>query len=104
MTGRGKEDMGKEKEQRGGKTNVRHTLYIKGLRQTPSIMVSYEEQQFSLQVVDGTSSSAPREYTFNLSLYSTKSFQRAVFCRPELQCRAVNSEHLISSLCACVKR
>lgn len=41
--------MGKEKEQRGRKINVRHTLNINGLRHTTSIMVSYSEQQFSLQ-------------------------------------------------------
>lgn len=46
-----KTDMGKEKGQRGGKTNVRHTLYIRGLRQTAGIMVSYRKQQFSLQIV-----------------------------------------------------
>lgn len=43
--------MGKEKGQRGGKTNVRHKFYVKGLRQTPNIVVSYREKQFSLQVV-----------------------------------------------------
>lgn len=43
--------MGKEKGQRGGKTNVRHTFYVVGFRQTPSMIVSYRQQQFSLQAV-----------------------------------------------------
>lgn len=30
---REEKEMGKRKGQRGGETNVRHTLYIKGLRQ-----------------------------------------------------------------------
>jgi len=39
--GRKGKKMGKEKRQRGGKTNVRHTLYVKGLKQTLSMMVCY---------------------------------------------------------------
>lgn len=58
--------MGKEKGQRGGKTNVRHTFYVVGFRQTPSMIVSYRQQQFSLQLRSNSSSS--RENAFDFSL------------------------------------
>lgn len=77
------EEMGKEKGQRVRKTNVRHMLYIKGLRQTPSIMVSYREQQFSLHVVFNslltTTVQLPAKTQFDFSLYSMTEFPEGCF-------------------------
>lgn len=48
---KGEKDVERDKGKgREGKTNVRHTLYFTGLRKTPNTMVSYREQQFSLQL------------------------------------------------------
>lgn len=81
---RGGGQMGKEKGQRGGKTNVRHTVYVAGLRQTPSMIVNYREQQFSLQAV-----------MLHLLVFQRKRirFQRALWaCRAAFMWAAITVE------------